>query len=229
MNGTSESKIIGVSWSDDHSWQGYGDYQTEMTVNTEKPITPPAGLKFYSYKLNATLYSQEGQPAPAPITNQEVFVGIDNNDVYFQGMTTLAPKSYMKGTLNGTTVTFANGQYIGNSIEDGLPLFLHGFSGSKAVDVVYTFDSANETYTQSTPFVLFGGLPSKLYFYVAHTQSQLVGEVTGITLPSIDNRTVVGETYFDITGREVSNPENGLFIKSVKYDDGTQETVKVLK
>ncbi len=144
-------------------------------------------------------------------------------------MTTLAPKSYMKGTLNGTTVTFANGQYIGNSIEDGLPLFLHGFSGSKAVDVVYTFDSANETYTQSTPFVLFGGLPSKLYFYVAHTQSQLVGEVTGITLPSIDNRTVVGETYFDITGREVSNPENGLFIKSVKYDDGTQETVKVLK
>lgn len=43
------------------------------------------------------------------------------------------------------------------------------------------------------------------------------------------NNAVKGVSYVDLSGRKVSNPTNGVFIKSVKYADGTVKNVKVVK
>lgn len=37
------------------------------------------------------------------------------------------------------------------------------------------------------------------------------------------------DEYFDLMGRPVANPANGLFIKRTSFDDGTVKTVKVIK
>ncbi len=45
-----------------------------------------------------------------------------------------------------------------------------------------------------------------------------------------DNDKVVASTiYFDLTGRMVSNPTSGIYVKVVRYTDGTQRSFKVLK
>ncbi len=43
------------------------------------------------------------------------------------------------------------------------------------------------------------------------------------------NKQVASTTYFDMAGRKVSQPTDGVFVKSVRYTDGTVVTVKVVK
>ena len=52
--------------------------------------------------------------------------------------------------------------------------------------------------------------------------------VTGIN-DLTANKQVASTTYFDMAGRQVSNPTDGVFVKSVRYTDGTVVTVKVIK
>jgi hypothetical protein len=44
-----------------------------------------------------------------------------------------------------------------------------------------------------------------------------------------DNKEVASTLYYDLTGRMVSNPANGIYIKVVRYTDGSQRSFKVLK
>lgn len=44
-----------------------------------------------------------------------------------------------------------------------------------------------------------------------------------------DNKVVASTMYYDLTGRMVSNPGNGIYVKVVRYTDGSQRSFKVLK
>ena len=44
-----------------------------------------------------------------------------------------------------------------------------------------------------------------------------------------DNKEVASTLYYDLTGRMVSNPANGIYIKVVRYTDGSHRSFKVLK
>ena len=52
---------------------------------------------------------------------------------------------------------------------------------------------------------------------------------TGIeTVAAGANKQVVGETYFDLSGRKLSKAGKGVSIKNVKFVDGTTKSVKVI-
>jgi hypothetical protein len=45
-----------------------------------------------------------------------------------------------------------------------------------------------------------------------------------------DNDKIVDSTiYYDLTGRMVTNPTSGIYVKVVRYTDGSQRSFKVLK
>ncbi len=44
-----------------------------------------------------------------------------------------------------------------------------------------------------------------------------------------DNKAVASTIYFDLTGRMVANPTSGIYVKVVRYTDGSQRSFKVLK
>ena len=46
---------------------------------------------------------------------------------------------------------------------------------------------------------------------------------------SATEKEVASTIYFDLTGRLVSNPGNGLYVKVVRYTDGSQQSFKVIK
>ena len=48
------------------------------------------------------------------------------------------------------------------------------------------------------------------------------------TVEKADNKQIVGETYFDLSGRKLSESGKGLVIKSIKFADGTTKTVKYI-
>ena len=55
------------------------------------------------------------------------------------------------------------------------------------------------------------------------------GDPTGIeTVERGAKKQVVGETYFDLSGRQLSKAGKGVAIKSIKFADGTTKSVKYI-
>ena len=52
---------------------------------------------------------------------------------------------------------------------------------------------------------------------------------TAVNEISDENKVVASTLYYDLTGRMVSNPDNGIYVKVVRYTDGSQRSFKVLK
>jgi hypothetical protein len=46
---------------------------------------------------------------------------------------------------------------------------------------------------------------------------------------SENDKVVESTLYYDLTGRMVSNPTSGIYVKVVRYTDGSQRSFKVLK
>ena len=97
------------------------------------------------------------------VNNQEmassayVYVGFDGNDVYIQGICSYVPEAWIKGTLEGTTITFPGGQYFGPYSK--YEMFL------QAEDVVFNYDAeANKlTATETITVVTADGLKGDIY------------------------------------------------------------------
>lgn len=83
------------------AWLGYGDTNITISPMTDVSVESPEGLAAENYVV-----SNSDSPFVAR-------VGIDGNEVYVQGLIPALPDYWIKGTLDGGTVTFANGQYLG--------------------------------------------------------------------------------------------------------------------
>jgi hypothetical protein len=57
----------------------------------------------------------------------------------------------------------------------------------------------------------------------AKVGSSAVNEITD------ENKEVVSTTYYDLTGRLVTNPNSGIYVKVVRYTDGSQRSFKIIK
>jgi hypothetical protein len=71
-------------------------------------------------------------------------------------------------------------------------------------------------------------LSDVLEYSIEKDEATIIGESTGINNIAVD-KSVKSEVYYDLTGRRVANPENGLFIKKVTYNDNTVKVSKIAK
>ncbi len=78
-------------------------------VGGTTPVAAPDGLETETYSMMAFSYYTFGE------VKQNVEVGITGNDVYVKGLFSLVPDAWVKGTISGSTVTFAKEQYIGKA------------------------------------------------------------------------------------------------------------------
>ena len=95
-------------------------------------VTVPETLVSEEYAISYTDF--DGHAA-----GSSVKVGFDGTDVYIQGFCATLPEAWIKGTMDGNTITFAGGQYYGKYYS--YELFLQDN------DVVFTYDETNNTLT----------------------------------------------------------------------------------
>lgn len=67
---------------------------------------------------------------------------------------------------------------------------------------------------------------SQIYEYNVHTQE---GGPVGVKEIENVSSTPVSEEWYDMSGRRVQNPEKGIYVKRVLFDDGHVENVKIMK
>lgn len=169
LDGSSADKIIAVFWDDDNSWSGYGDYGTVWTLNTEyepastDPIVLPDGAEVQQWYA-------EGEGSTAVPTDVKVaFVG---NEVYISGLTSNFPDAWIKGALDGTTVTFSKFQFVG-MYSATMPIWAVGADSDTGnlQDFTMTYDSEAQTLTlDENQLLVFNAAEDRMY-YISYIES----------------------------------------------------------
>ena len=154
---------------------------------------------------------------------------------------------WVKGTKNGNTITVPAGQYIlYGEFEDGEYGIRVGYlelkDGKFEVlndDITFTIDGKTavlngtimegETQEDFKLKMLGGYWSDDESFFCGDVETVFSTDPTGIeTVERGANKQVVGETYFDLSGRQLSKAGKGVAIKSIKFADGTTKSVKYI-
>ncbi len=169
LDGSNEDKIIAIFWDDDNSWSGYGDYNSVWTLNTEyepastDPIVLPDGAEVLNW------YAEGTGSAAVPTAVKVAFVG---NEVYISGLTSNFPDAWIKGTLDGTTVTFSKFQFVG-MYSGTMPIWAVGADSETSAlqDFTMTYDSEAQTLAlDANQLIVFNAAEDRMY-YLSYIES----------------------------------------------------------
>ena len=194
--------------------------------------------------------AEKGQPAG----DLTVVTAADGKTVYLKYVLSYASYikddkagGWVKGTKNGNTITVPAGQYIlYGQFEDGeygIRVGYLEFKGGKFEvlndDITFTIDGKTavlngtimegETQEDLKLKMLGGYWSDDESFFCGDVETVFSTDLTGIeTVERGANKQVVGETYFDLSGRQLSKAGKGVAIKSIKFADGTTKSVKYI-
>ena len=154
---------------------------------------------------------------------------------------------WVKGTKNGNTITVPAGQYIlYGQFDDGEYGIRVGYLELKGKnfevlddDITFTIDGntavlngtimEGESQEDFKLKMLGGYWSDDESFFCGDVETVFSSDATGIeTVERGANKQVVGETYFDLSGRQLSKAGKGVAIKSIKFADGTTKSVKYI-
>ena len=154
---------------------------------------------------------------------------------------------WVKGTKNGNTITVPAGQYIlYGQFDDGEYGIRVGYLELKGKnfevlddDITFTIDGntavlngtimEGESQEDFKLKMLGGYWSDDQSFFCGDVETVFSTDPTGIeTVERGANKQVVGETYFDLSGRQLSKAGKGVAIKSIKFADGTTKSVKYI-
>ena len=228
---------------------------TEKPAGTETVYKRVSGKMFAIQNGKLSIFdiaklAENDQPAG----DLTVITAADGKTVYLKYVLSYASYikddkagGWVKGTKNGNTITVPAGQYIlYGEFEDGEYGIRVGYLELKGNnfevlndDITFTIDG-NTAVLNGT--IMEGESQEDLKLkmlggYWSDDQSFFCGDVetvfstnpTGIeTVERGAKKQVVGETYFDLSGRQLSKAGKGVSIKSIKFADGTTKSVKVI-
>ena len=153
---------------------------------------------------------------------------------------------WVKGTKEGNKITIPAGQYIMygkyNDGEYGIRVGYMEYKNDKFEvsnePITFTLEGTTakldgsymEGSQDNIKLKILGGYWSDNNgFFCGDVETLCSTDPAGIeNIEKADNKQIVGETYFDLSGRKLSEAGKGLVIKSIKFADGTTKTVKYI-
>ena len=228
---------------------------TEKPAGTETVYKRVSGKMFAIQNGKLSIFdiaklAENDQPAG----DLTVITAADGKTVYLKYVLSYASYikddkagGWVKGTKNGNTITVPAGQYIlYGQFDDGEYGIRVGYlefkDGKFEVlndDITFTIDGKTavlngtimegETQEDLKLKMLGGYWSDDESFFCGDVETVFSGDPTGIeTVERGANKQVVGETYFDLSGRQLSKAGKGVAIKSIKFADGTTKSVKYI-
>ncbi len=83
---------------------------TSVVAWAQETVAPPTDATYYDYVLSGVAtWPEQGTED----LQDNVVVAVKGNDVYVNGLCGMLPQAWVKGVRNGSSVTFAAGQYFG--------------------------------------------------------------------------------------------------------------------
>lgn len=195
--------------------------------------------------------AENGQPAGDLL----MVTAADGKTVYLKNALTFGTyidgdpfNAWIKGTKDGNVITVPAGQFVFyKTFDDGSKAGIQvGYMELKdgqiqPIDdpIKFYVDGASiklgETYMEGQTMddlklkMLGGYWSDEKSLFCGDLETVFTTDPNGIeTVAAGANKQVVGETYFDLSGRKLSKAGKGVSIKSVKFADGTTKSVKYI-
>lgn len=147
-----------------------------------QPVTAPNDLVAEEYAI--TYINDKDENASGYLK-----VGFYGNEVYIQGLCTALPEAWMKGTLEGSTITFAGNQYFG--VYDHYPYHYNFFLQQEGV--VFTYDAeAGKLSATATIIIHSGDVAGDIY--LNPTITKIIDKAATPTPPAITEITISAGT-----------------------------------
>ena len=188
-----------------------------------------------------------------PAGDLKVVTAADGKTVYLKYVLSFASYikddaagGWVKGTKEGNKITIPAGQYIMyGKYEDGEYGARVGYMEYKNdkfevsnEPITFTLEGntakLDGTYMESSQDniklkILGGYWSDNNGFFCGDVETLCSTDPAGIeNIEKADNKQIVGETYFDLSGRKLSEAGKGIVIKSIKFADGTTKTIKYI-
>ena len=164
-----------------------------------------------------------------PTFSSTVKVAIDGNDYYIAGLCDVLPNAWVKGTLSGSTVTFASGQYYGTSNSSEY-WFVGENSDDEMVPVVFSYNASTHQLVLQTASInnksTATGGGSNYYSYHENTVITRPDAVTIANGTDLNSVVPVYGWYHDISSNTsqmiypasyLTGIPNGALIKSITF------------
>ena len=164
---------------------------------------PPSGATIENWYIFSTFTSGD----ESEDVNEAMQVAFDGDDIYFNFPNPIQGNTWMKGTRNGTVVTFSKGQKVGTY--SGLTVYYMGLNSDGLCDIVFNYDETQKVFTLGEMYIALNG---------SLTQNYALGYFSPVII------TAANETDKDayiLTGKNV-NPYN-----ESQYEELTED-VKVV-
>ena len=133
--------------------------------------------------------------------------------------------------LEGATVTFT--PVVAQEQSEGMPRRAEVGVVTETTDENGQFKAVLASLTDYNVTAALGNASITLDISTVNVDIDLEEIVIATIVTGIDdvtaNKQVASTTYFDLTGRKVNEPVDGVFVKSIRYTDGTVTNVKVVK
>ena len=178
----------------------------------------------------------------------------DGKTVYLKNALTFGtymdddPFVWIKGTKEGNVITIPAGQFVFyTTFDDGSKAGIQvGYMELKDQKIVPTDDpikfyidgvslKLGETVLEGQTAddmkikMLAGYWSDDKSLFCGDVETVFTTDPNGIeTVATGANKQIVGETYFDLSGRKLSKAGKGVAIKSIKFADGTTKSVKYI-
>ncbi len=213
--------VVGGMLDDEYGMEVYNSFNDPTISIIPDDISPLP-------KDPSDLYLQQG----TTVSMLQFYLPPYNVDGWPLNTDNLYYRVYLKGENNSDEIfTFTPTDYVGIT--------------ESFTDVAYSF----ECYDEDEYADIYSGLDGQgtryVYFYfvaenpgiqavykdgdVEHCSNIVYADGSlGSVKDSMIGKTIASESYTDLLGRTVNAPAAGLYLKTVKYSDGTQKTTKIL-
>lgn len=166
--GSDKDRCIGLYWDEDTFFAYYADYETVWTLD-EDYVVPSAELVQLPKDIEAEAWYADGSNSDGENTGvvpTNVKVAFDGNNIYVSGIFSQFRDAWIKGTLEGTTVSFPTPQYIG--ADDGKDMWTFATKvsdGTILPAVTFTYNADAKTLTLDKDQILAAnGRYDRLYY-----------------------------------------------------------------
>ena len=137
----------------------------KKTVRQAPGVIADGGTSETFYTTSGTFYagtSSGWQDATSEMSSIEVT--FDGNNVTITGLAYWFEDGTILGTMDGNTITFANGQLVGED-EYGPEYLVGSNDGSNVCDIVFTYDPEAGTLTSNTALIIESGAADAISAY----------------------------------------------------------------
>ena len=223
---TSDDRISFGIISEHGEWMDMSESQQVYGLFSDELLTPPAGLTTDTW----TVHHNNG--------DYDVEIGFDGGDVWIKGIAPSLPNTWIKGHASGNSITLPTSQYIGITSSGKYYYFMTGmlyslggssFDIMETDDITLAYNATEGTITggEDDAYVINLGNAGILTLdYYIHFWMERHG---GAGIADIDADAVQSVHYFDLQGRPVENPDNGVYIKRTVLTSGKAITTKEIR